>query len=99
MNNLDPRSRHPKETHNDRPGIWLAQGAYIYTLMLDPLSLAWEYLRRNPEYKSEYRQAVTMREGGTPDRWGLQSWEDPKLDSREVDPVWQRDQTFHDAAL
>ena len=30
-------------------------GAYAYTLALSPSDLAWEFLRRNPDYQRDYR--------------------------------------------
>lgn len=49
-------------------GTWCAGAAYFYTLDLDAQGLAWEYLRRHPQYQSEWSSAVA-RAG--PERWGL----------------------------
>jgi hypothetical protein len=34
---------------------WRSPAAYAYVSDLDPSGLAWEFLRRNPEYRREYR--------------------------------------------
>ena len=67
---------------------WRAQAAYLYVLHLDPVSLAWEYLRRSPRYQASWRES-----GGGLDRraskaWGLRYLEDPHRDSRIAEPVW-----------
>jgi hypothetical protein len=60
--------------------------AYLYVLHLDQPALAWEYLRRNPEYRRDWldpqRRPVAAR------RWELRMLEDPGLDARDADPVW-----------
>ena len=30
---------------------WYPTAAYLYVLCLDTLALAWEYLRRHPDYR------------------------------------------------
>jgi hypothetical protein len=60
---------------------WRSAAAYGYLDDADPADLAWEFLRRNPEYRGEYRK---LNEWGAPDvpadrddsdrlgrRWGL----------------------------
>src|SRR6185437_8490474 len=39
------------------PAGWKAAAAYLYVLRLDGSALAWEYLRRNHEYREFWRQA------------------------------------------
>jgi hypothetical protein len=73
---------------------WRPMAAYLYVLHLDGAALAWEYLRRNPNYRRDWlrrhqRQHATVR-------WGLRVFEDPKRDGREAQPDWQLD---HDAVL
>jgi len=56
---------------------WRSAAAYEYLKDLNPTELAWEFLRRNPNYRRDYRTAI----GGTADqaeisvtvvlRWGL----------------------------
>ena len=54
---------------------WRSKAAYD-DLNTAPLRmLAWEYLRRNPDYVREYRDAMTSPDAATDDvtaaRWGL----------------------------
>lgn len=73
--------------HNAEQGLPTA--AYLYVLHLDQPSLAWEYLRRNSEYRRDWldpqRRPVAAR------RWELRLLEDPDLDARDADPVWLSD--------
>src|SRR3546814_602624 len=57
--------------------------AYIYTLQIDPPGLAWEYLRRDPAYRSACRHRR-----GNPAQWGMKTFEDPNLDARSADLIW-----------
>lgn len=43
----------------------IAFAAYLYVLTLDPPDLAWEYLRRRPDYRTDWR------DGGAAARFGL----------------------------
>lgn len=49
---------------------WAVSAAYLYTLDLDGPALAWEYLRRNPEYRDEHA-ASARRRSASFERWGL----------------------------
>ncbi|MHB0764029.1 DNA -binding domain-containing protein [Stutzerimonas sp. NM35] len=60
--------------------------AYLYLLHLDEHALAWEYLRRNPEYRRDWQDCV--RRAATAHRWGLRVLEDPGLDARDAHPLW-----------
>lgn len=54
-----------------RPMDWHPAAAYLYVLGLDDLSLAWEYLRRNPQYRRDwarYRRRGRTRAAAP---WGL----------------------------
>ncbi|WP_430425125.1 transcriptional regulator domain-containing protein [Phenylobacterium sp.] len=60
------------------PRDWRVASDYAALGGLDPSSLAWEFLRRNPQYQTEYRLAVGGCEphtpgpgGGLAPRWGL----------------------------
>ena len=33
---------------------WYPTAAYLYILWLDALALAWEYLRRHPDYRLDW---------------------------------------------
>lgn len=48
-----------------------ATAAYLYTLSLDGPSLAWEFLRRHPEYGAEWRGAPRPQRDAAAERWGL----------------------------
>ena len=65
---------------------WYPTAAYLYILGLDALALAWEYLRRHPDYRLDW-----LRRARRPDaahRWGLRLLEDPALDARDAQPAW-----------
>lgn len=66
---------------------WRAGAAYLYVLTLDSISLAWEYLRRNPEYAVAW-QSVGQRADVA--RWGLTALENPSLDARTAQPMWDQ---------
>lgn len=69
---------------------WYPTAAYLYVLCLDTLSLAWEYLRRHPDYRLDWlhrhRREQTQHEAAH--RWGLRLLEDPALDARDAHPAW-----------
>jgi hypothetical protein len=59
-------------------GEWRSVGRYAGLGALPPADLAWEFLRRNPDYQNDYRSwnevgsIETMRAGPAPwARWGL----------------------------
>lgn len=68
------------------PAGWMAVAAYLYMLGLDSPSLAWEYLRRHPDYRQAWRRRCSDEHRA--DEWGLAQWEDPALDARQAHPVW-----------
>jgi len=69
-------------------GAWHAGAAYLYVLCLDPVALAWEYLRRNPDYGRDWSAARQSAQG--PEMaWGLVALEDPRRDARDAQPIWQ----------
>ncbi len=68
---------------------WRPSAAYLYILKLDPTLLAWEYLRRNPRYRSDFCCKRSLPKGKSPGLWGLRHWEDPARDARAIDPPWQ----------
>jgi hypothetical protein len=37
---------------------WRSPSAYAYLDQLDPSGLAWEFLRRNPDYQRKYRTVI-----------------------------------------
>ena len=69
---------------------WYPTAAYLYVLHLDSLALAWEYLRRHPDYRLDWlrhrRRSQAAQEAAQ--RWGLRLLEDPALDARDAHPAW-----------
>jgi hypothetical protein len=66
---------------------WRAGAAYLYVLLLKGPSLAWEYLRRNPDYRRAWH--AEGRDGAGAQRWRLAALENPYLDARLARPLWQ----------
>ena len=73
---------------------WYPTAAYLYILWLDALALAWEYLRRHPDYRLDWQRrhrrarAVPPAEQPAAPRWGLRLLENPDLDARDAHPAW-----------
>ena len=69
---------------------WYPTAAYLYVLWLDALALAWEYLRRHPDYRLDWlrhrRRPRAVQQAAR--RWGLRLLEDPALDARDAQPAW-----------
>ncbi|MCF7768914.1 DUF2285 domain-containing protein [Achromobacter pulmonis] len=65
---------------------WYPTAAYLYVFWLDALALAWEYLRRHPDYRLDWIRR--HRGPDTAHRWGLRLLEDPALDARDAHPAW-----------
>lgn len=62
---------------------WRSPTAYNYTKDLNPSGLAWEFLRRNPDYRADYssagHQAASETGAARPARrWGLRFLERPR---------------------
>ena len=70
---------------------WLPVAAYLYMLLLDGPSLAWEYLRRNPDYQRDWRRFRHRLAGLRSRRWGLRLYEDPDFDALRLQPDWLPD--------
>lgn len=66
---------------------WHASAAYLYLLRLDSVSLAWEYLRRNPQYRQDWDQRSSVVDKRAT-AWHLAAFEDPALDARNAHPLW-----------
>lgn len=73
---------------------WYPTAAYLYVLHLDGPALAWEYLRRHPDYRHDWLRR--RRRSDAAHRWGLRLLEDPAQDARDAHPAWFPD---HDAVL
>lgn len=67
---------------------WQSPAAYLYVLRLDKASLAWEYLRRNAQYRIDWRRRHRTRSDPAL-RWDLELLENPELDARHARPVWR----------
>ena len=65
---------------------WYPTAAYLYVLCLDTLALAWEYLRRHPDYRLDWLHRARRLDAAH--RWGLRLLEDPALDARDAHPAW-----------
>ena len=53
---------------------WRSPAAYQYATAMEPAGLAWEFLRRNPDYRTTYDTASAQADHGTDGparRWGL----------------------------
>lgn len=74
----------------DHRAHWYPTAAYLYVLGLDTLALAWEYLRRHPDYRLDWQlhRRRSSAAQHTANRWGLRLLEDPALDSRDAHPAW-----------
>lgn len=68
---------------------WYPTAAYLYVLHLDGAALAWEYLRRHPDYRRDWRHRRHRPEAAH--AWGLRLLEDPALDARDAQPDWRPD--------
>jgi len=73
---------------------WYPTAAYLYVLHLDGPALAWEYLRRHPDYQRDWLRRRRRPEAAQ--AWGLRLLEDPDLDARDAHPAWFPD---HDVVL
>ena len=69
---------------------WHPSAAYLYVLHLDGPALAWEYLRRNPEYRRAWQRHRRHPQHEAL-RWGLRLLEDPARDARDAYPDWSPD--------
>ena len=81
-----------------RTAPWYPTAAYLYVLHLDAPALAWEYLRRNPDYRLDWLRRHRRSQAAHPaaQPWGLRLLEDPALDARDAHPAWFPD---HEAVV
>ncbi|MBC7706219.1 MAG: DUF2285 domain-containing protein [Rhodoferax sp.] len=75
-------------------GHWHPSAAYLYVLHLDGPALAWEYLRRDLDYRRDWLRRHHHPEMAQ--RWGLRLLEDPGQDARDAHPAWFPD---HDTVV
>ena len=71
---------------------WHPTAAYLYVLRLDNSALAWEYVRRNPDYRRDW--IAHARQPAAARRWHLRWFENPSLDARTAHPCWLEDENF-----
>ncbi len=71
----------------DSHEAWHPSAAYLYVLHLDGPTLAWEYLRRHPDYRRDWRRHHRCGDA-VARRWGLHGLENPALDARDAHPAW-----------
>jgi len=50
---------------------WRPSAAYLYILHLDPTALAWEYLRRNADYRREWEESGKKHPAREARNWGF----------------------------
>jgi hypothetical protein len=74
---------------------WRNPESYRWMSSLPRTAWAWEFLRRNPDYHSDYaRHVVGLTSGNEPDHiaalpWGLLRFENPVNDARCASVLWQ----------
>ncbi|GAO21516.1 aspartate decarboxylase-like fold harboring protein [Alicycliphilus sp. B1] len=72
----------------DQPSApWAVSAAYFYTLDLDGPALAWEYLRRHPQYRADWARRRFVSFG----RWGLRKHRGPAPRCARSAPRLDRD--------
>ena len=76
-------------------GNWRDPENYRWMTSLPRTGWAWEFLRRNPNYCSDYAHHVAALQGSNePEHigalaWGLLCFEDPANDARNANVLWQ----------
>lgn len=74
---------------------WRDAAAYEPLLEADRSLFAWEWLRRDRNYRAAAQRALEAGSSGdrgypaeAPERWGLHAFEPPWLTARDARPVW-----------
>ena len=78
---------------------WKDGAAYVPLLSAERACFAWEWLRRDREYREAALEALAggggpsrlRREQPEAGRWGLHELEDPRLAAPAARPVWRRE--------
>ena len=70
-----------------RGQAWRPIAAYLYLLKVNRSALAWEYLRRNSDYRNDFVE-LAPNDPQWEARWGISAAYDPSLDSRVGSPGW-----------
>jgi hypothetical protein len=67
---------------------WRLAAAYSYAADLGSRAFAWEFLRRNSEYRTAYRAIASKDDAAlVAQRWGCMA--DPDLRADRVEVVWE----------
>ncbi|MDP9423633.1 MAG: DUF2285 domain-containing protein [Pseudomonadota bacterium] len=79
---------------------WRDAAAYEPLLDADRSFFAWEWLRRNPDYRVAAKRAlegfrIAEETSGTAESWGLHAFEAPHLTAPDARPVWSADVCPH----
>lgn len=74
---------------------WRDAAAYAPLLHADRSLFAWEWLRRNPDYRAAAERALAAsgcrgpaEPGAAPERWGLHAFQGPSLSAPDARPIW-----------
>lgn len=68
---------------------WQASTAHRQSVVLDPADLAWEFLRRNPDYQASFMtESSGIDRKAIAQRWGLRFLADPRHGAEEVAVFW-----------
>lgn len=77
---------------------WRDAAAYEPLRDADRSFLAWEWLRRNPDYRAAAERALSgdsrpdlMQPREAPELWGLHAFESPSMTAPEARPIWCAD--------
>lgn len=70
---------------------WEVAAAYLSNYGLPRAGWAWEYLRRHPDYISDYIRFQRRDDAADPSRWGLLLFEDPGRHARDALVFWRAD--------
>jgi len=72
---------------------WRDAGTYHYLEKLYADDLAWEFMRRNPDYQQLYEQSYLLDTGADmiDDKWGLAFFANPYQTSQEQAVFWRAD--------
>ena len=71
---------------------WRSAESYSYILELAPQEIAWEFLRRNPDYRSCFDAAKQCNDDDAnkpAQDWGLRFLADPALNALETSIFWR----------
>jgi len=67
---------------------WRSRSAYEYATDMEPQSLAWEFLRRNADYRAAYEAAAGQADpvsDSAAEHWGLRFPGGPAQARRRID--------------